>query len=58
MKSRRLFSQKAVKEMGYSDADVARFLGINTSALNRLAVSDELSVKSRAPICKSATPDS
>jgi len=29
--------------MGYSGADVARFLGINTSAVNRLAVSDELS---------------
>jgi len=29
--------------MGYSGADVARFLGITTSAVNRLAVSDELS---------------
>jgi hypothetical protein len=28
--------------MGYSSADVARFFGINTSAVNRLAVSDEL----------------
>jgi hypothetical protein len=28
--------------MGYSGADVARFLGINTSAVNRLAFSDEL----------------
>ena len=25
-----------VKKMGYSDADVARFLGINTSAVNLL----------------------
>ena len=41
-KSRRIFSQIAVKKMGYSGADVARFLGINTSAVNRLAVSDEL----------------
>jgi len=40
--SRRIFSQIAVKRMGYSGADVARFLGINTSAVNRLAVSDEL----------------
>ena len=43
VKSRRIFSQIAVKKMGYSGADVARFLGINTSAVNRLAVSDELS---------------
>ncbi len=28
--------------MGYSGANVARFLGITTSAVNRLAVSDEL----------------
>ena len=28
--------------MGYSDADVARFLGITTYAVNRLSVSDEL----------------
>ena len=42
MKSRRMFCQIAVKKMGYSGADAARFLGINTSAVNRLAVSDEL----------------
>jgi len=42
VKSRRIFSQIAVKKMGYSGADVARFLGITTSAVNRLAVSDEL----------------
>ena len=42
MKSRRIFSQIAVKKMGYSGADVARFLGVNTSAVNRLGVSDEL----------------
>ena len=30
------------KKMGYSRAQVARFLGITTSAVNRLAVSDEL----------------
>jgi hypothetical protein len=29
--------------MGYSGANVARFLGITTSAVNRLAVSNELS---------------
>ena len=42
VKSRRIFCQVAVKKMGYSGADVARLLGINTSAVNRLAVSDEL----------------
>ena len=42
VKSRRLFCQIAVKKMGYSGVDVARFLGINTSAVNRLAVSDKL----------------
>ena len=42
VRSRRIFCQIAVKKMGYSGADVARFIGINTSAVNRLAVSDEL----------------
>jgi REP element-mobilizing transposase RayT len=40
--SRRIFCQIAVSRMGYSGADVARFLGITTSAVNRLAVSVEL----------------
>ena len=42
VQSRRIFSQIAVRKMGYSGADVARFLGITTSAVNRLAISDEL----------------
>ena len=42
MKSLRRFCQIAVKKMGYSGADVARFIGIKTCAVNRLAVSDEL----------------
>ena len=42
MKSRRIFFQIAVKKMGYSGAGVARFLGINISAANRLAVYEEL----------------
>jgi hypothetical protein len=42
VKSRKIFCQIALKKMGYSGADVARFLGINTSAVNRLAASDEL----------------
>ncbi|MDH7499108.1 MAG: hypothetical protein QHH30_01820 [candidate division NC10 bacterium] len=36
---RRRFCQLAVKEMGYSGAEVARFLGVTTSAVNRLASS-------------------
>jgi hypothetical protein len=42
VKTRRIFCQIAVRKMGYCGADVARFLGINTSAVNRLAVSEEL----------------
>jgi len=40
--SRKIVCQGAVKKMGYSGADVARFLGITTSAVNRLAASEEL----------------
>jgi predicted transcriptional regulator len=39
--ARRLFCQLAVKEMGYPGAEVARFLGVTTSAVNRLAASEE-----------------
>ncbi len=42
VRARRLFCQLAVQGMGYSGAEVARFLGVSTSALNRSAVSDEL----------------
>lgn len=42
VKTRKIFCQVAVKKMGYSGADVARFLGITTSAVNRLAASEEL----------------
>ena len=42
VKTRRIFCQTTIKKMGYCGADVARFLGINTSVANRLAVSDEL----------------
>jgi putative transposase len=42
VRSRRIFCQIAVKKMGYSGANVARYLGITTSAVNRLAVSIEL----------------
>ena len=39
--ARRLFVQIAVKKMGYSGAEAARFLGVTTSAVNRLAASKE-----------------
>jgi REP element-mobilizing transposase RayT len=41
-RARRLFCQVAVKGMGYAGAAVARFLGVTTSSVNRLAVSEEL----------------
>ena len=41
MRARKIFCQLAVKKMGYSGANVARCPGITTSAVNRLAVSDE-----------------
>jgi len=42
VKLRKIFCQTAVGEMGYSGAEAARFLGITTSAVNRLAVSAKL----------------
>jgi hypothetical protein len=42
VRTRRVFCQVAVKGMGYSGAAVARFLGVTTSSVNRLAVSEEL----------------
>jgi REP element-mobilizing transposase RayT len=42
VRARRLFCQVAIRGMGYSGAEVARFLGVTTSAVNRLAVSPEL----------------
>ena len=41
VKARRVFCQLAVRRMGYSGAAVARYLGVTTSAVNRLAVSGE-----------------
>jgi REP element-mobilizing transposase RayT len=42
VRARRLFCQVAVQGMGYSGASVARWLGVATSSVNRLAVSQEL----------------
>jgi hypothetical protein len=38
---RRIFCQLAVRRMGYPGAEVARYLGVTTSAVNRLASSEE-----------------
>ena len=43
VKSSRIVCQIAVKIIGYTGSDVDRFLGINTSIVNRLAVSDDVS---------------
>jgi hypothetical protein len=42
VRARKLFSQIAVRRMGYSGAEVARFLRISTSAVNRLVSQREL----------------
>ncbi|MGD0915339.1 MAG: hypothetical protein ABSB22_02670, partial [Thermodesulfobacteriota bacterium] len=42
VRARRLFCQLAIGKMGYPGAEVARHLGMTTSAVNRLAVSDEV----------------
>lgn len=41
-RARRMFCQLAVGKMGYSGAEVARFLGVTTSSVNRLAASEEI----------------
>jgi predicted transcriptional regulator len=42
VKARKLLSQIAVKKMGYSGAEVARFHGVTTSAVNRSANAEEM----------------
>ncbi len=42
VRARRLFCQMAVKKLGYSGAEVARYLGMATSSANRLAGSEIL----------------
>ena len=41
VRGRRTFCQLAVGKMGYPGAEVARFLGVTTSSVNRLAASEE-----------------
>ena len=38
---RKIFCQLTVRRMGYPRAEVARYLGVTTSAVNRLAASEE-----------------
>ena len=40
--ARRLICQVAVQSLWYSGAGVARFLGVTTSSVNRLAASEEM----------------
>jgi chromosomal replication initiation ATPase DnaA len=42
VRARKLFCQLAVGKMNYPGAEVARYLGVTTSSVNRLAVSDEV----------------
>jgi REP element-mobilizing transposase RayT len=42
VRAKKLLSQVAVRKFGYTGAAVARFLGISTSAVNRLASQEEL----------------
>jgi hypothetical protein len=42
VRARRLFCQLTVRRMGYPGAEVARFLGVTTSSVNRLAVSEDV----------------
>ncbi len=41
-RARALICQVAVKRMGYSGARVARFLGVTTSTVNRIAGRDDI----------------
>jgi hypothetical protein len=41
VKGRRILCQLAVGKLGYPGAEVARYLGVTTSSVNRLAVTDE-----------------
>lgn len=43
VKCRKIFCQLSIKEMGYSGAEVARFLGVTNSAVNKAASSKKLS---------------
>ena len=42
IEARKLFCKLAVRNMGYCGGDVARFLGVTTSAVNKAANSEEV----------------
>ena len=42
VRAKRVFCQLAVKEIGYSGSEAARFLGVTTSAVNHSANSEEI----------------
>ena len=42
VRARRLFCQEAMRETGYSGAEMAPFLGVTTSSVNRVTVSEIL----------------
>jgi len=42
VRAKRVFCQLAVKEIGYSGAEVARFLGVTTSAVHGSGNSEEI----------------
>ena len=42
VKCRKIFCQLSIKEMGYSGAEVARFLGVTNSAVNKAASSKKI----------------
>jgi hypothetical protein len=42
VRGRKVFCQVAVRELGYTGASVARFLGMTTSSVNRMARPEEM----------------
>ena len=42
VQGRKVFCQVAVRKLGYSGASVARFLGVTTSAVNRMARQEDV----------------
>ena len=58
VRARRVFCQVAVQGMGHSGAGVARFLGVTTSSVNRLAASEELPEVTTSPILRTYVPHS
>ncbi len=42
VEARKLFCQLAVRKMGYSGAEIARFLGVTTAAINKAANSEDV----------------